>query len=113
MRNDKSSYFSRVDHLSREQLIRFQEDKCSPSEELKIKKHLETCRLCTEALEGIGSMENPMQLASITRRLHNRAFRKFLLRKKIYSPLDLLTYLLIAFVLGIIIIFFLWYFRTA
>jgi len=110
MRNNQQSYYP-GGHLSREQLVRYLANQLAASEELKIRNHLLDCRLCKEALEGMETMENPLHLSRITRRLHSRAFHKFLKKKNNFFPISPAIYLAVIMVLGIIVLFSLWFFR--
>ena len=57
MKNPDNTYTSPYDHLSHDQLIRYQQDKMDDAEMHRVERHLLECELCSDALEGLELLE--------------------------------------------------------
>lgn len=89
-------------HLSLTELQEYSRGKHSRADEHRIELHLMECRLCSDALNGLSELKDPMRLVNITRELHSRAKHKNQYRKKIFSSIQLVSILLILLLLILI-----------
>ena len=55
----KMSHLSNDQHISQEQLLRYVEDDCSRTEMRDIDRHLATCPMCSDAVEGLMLLSEP------------------------------------------------------
>jgi len=60
------------DCLSEEQLKLYLQQKLSASEQYQIENHLIDCELCTDALEGLRLVENPIELSNVVTELNQQ-----------------------------------------
>jgi len=92
-----------TEHLSSDDLLRYHRHELRGEELRRIEEHVGACELCRDALNGIEQMPDAMRLYRITHELKRRSSRRLLRRKKIFSILDLVTVILIVFLLGMLV----------
>jgi hypothetical protein len=109
--NGNKNMFSSSQHLSREDLIRYNRNALNEKELHEMEKHLVDCELCSEALEGISEMKNSSSLYEVSKELHLRARKKHLLKKKIFSQNELIAIFAVAFLILFIILVSIFFFR--
>ena len=91
-------------HLSSDELLKYHR-RLLPIEEMEvIQRHLEGCELCSDALKGLGEMQDAVHIYNITHEIRKRMKKRISVRKKIFTGLDLLSIILILFILGLIIL---------
>lgn len=90
-------------HLSSEHLLKYYRHQLSETEQKAVDNHLSSCELCTDAYTGMQEMHDSLQLYNIVHELKLRMKKRVVVRKKIFSRFDLLSYVLILFVLGVVI----------
>ena len=91
-------------HLSSEELLRYHRRLLSKEEIDAVKQHLNGCELCSDALNGMAEMQDAKHIYDITHELRLRMKKRISVRKKIFTGLDLLSIILILFILGIIML---------
>ncbi|MBL0104879.1 MAG: hypothetical protein IPP51_14635 [Bacteroidetes bacterium] len=96
-------------HLSSEDIIRYQSQLMNSAEMHRVEKHLLECSLCDEAMHGISKMDDSMHLYKLMHDLKQRGRKKYKPAKKIFALVDINTLLILFFILGILI-FIGWYF---
>lgn len=85
MNNPEQTYNNPQEHLSQDQLIRYQEDRMDDAEMHRTERHLLECELCSDALEGI-SLLQPQQSEFHLQDLQNRLSGSLQSRKAASSP---------------------------
>jgi hypothetical protein len=90
-------------HLSSEELLSFHRHLIPDDESKRISLHLGECELCSDALKGISEMNDAKNIYNITHDLRKRLTKRRLARRAIFSRFDLITLLLLFFVLGLIL----------
>lgn len=91
-------------HLSREQMLNYLQGKLGKAERHEVEKHLVDCDFCNDALEGLKRMEEDSRILTIADELQKLARKRKVVRKKIFTQLDLIT--LFALLFLILFIFF-------
>src|SRR3954462_11025512 len=91
MSNKSSKLFSETPHLSQEQMMDYMRHRLTGSELHEVEKHLVDCKLCNEALEGIKKVKKESRILTITEELRKLARKRKLVKRKIFSLLDLIT----------------------
>ncbi len=93
------------EHLSSEGLFRYYRGLVHGEDAERIERHLSDCELCTDALNGIAEMEDAMNIYNITHDMRNKMRKKRgSIRKKIFSGSDLVSIVLVLFIIGLIIL---------
>jgi hypothetical protein len=59
-------------HLSSSELLEYSRGSLSPAEQHRLERHLLDCELCTEALKGVGEMNEALRIHEITRELRKK-----------------------------------------
>lgn len=90
-------------HLSNDDLLKYHRKLLSAEEVSGIKNHLEACTLCSDALKGIAEMNNAMQVFAISHELKKRMKKRLSVKRTIFSRFELLTILLVFFIIGLIL----------
>jgi hypothetical protein len=91
-------------HLSSDELLRYHRHLLSKEEMDAVKQHLHGCELCSDALNGMAEMQDAKHIYDITHEIRMRMKKRVSVRRKIFSGLDLLSIILILFILGLIIL---------
>ena len=107
----KTDNFSSA-HLSSDELSRFHRHLVTEAERIVIEKHLDECELCSDAMNGMSVMNDDIQMYKITHDLKKRMRSRQSVRKKVFSGIDLVTILLILFIIGLVV-FIAFYFIIA
>ncbi len=99
-----SKNISTFTHLSSEQLLSYNRRLLNAEELKNVEEHLTGCELCSDALKGVSEMNDALKIYSITHELKKRIRKRVSIRKNIFSRTDLISIIMVAFVLGIIIL---------
>ena len=91
-------------HLSSDDLLKYHRHLLSKDENDAIEKHLNGCELCSDAMKGIAEMQDAVHIYNITHEIRKRMKKRISVRKQIFSRLDLLSIILILFILGLVIL---------
>ena len=91
-------------HLSSDNLLKYYRHLLTKEENDAIDNHLKVCELCSDALKGVAEMQDALNIYNITHEIKLRINKRVSVRKKIFSGLDLLSIIMILFVLGLIIL---------
>jgi TolA-binding protein len=71
------SQLSNEQHLTQDQLLRYVEDDCSRTEMREIDRHLTTCALCSDAVEGLMLLPEPsVTLDNLNKRIDAQVWEK-------------------------------------
>ena len=97
----QDEYFSK--HLSNDDLLKYHRGLFSDEEHGILENHIKQCELCSDALKGIAEMNNALHSYTITHELRKRMHRKLKPKRTIFSRFDILSLLLIFFIIGLII----------
>ena len=110
MSNNSSKLFSETPHLSQAQMMDYLRHHLVGKELHEVVKHLVDCKLCNEALEGLKKIKEESRIITITDELRKLARKRKLVKRKIFSQLDLITLFslifLIIFLLVIAVLLF-------
>jgi hypothetical protein len=90
-------------HLSSEELLRFSCHEMPAEEENSIRRHLENCELCSDALKGVAEMQDAMGIFNIMYDLRKNMRHKLVPKKKILYRFELITILISFFIVGLIL----------
>src|SRR5436309_725183 len=108
--SNKANVFSQTPHLSREQMSDYLSHRLVGKELHEVESHLIDCSFCSEALEGIKKIKAESRILSISDDLRKLARKRKLVKRKIFSQLDLITLFtlifLILFLIAIAVIMF-------
>lgn len=91
-------------HLSSENLLKYHRKQLSDEDRTSIESHFSGCELCSDALNGMKEMNDVLHIYNITHELRNRLKKRNSIRKKIFSQIDLITIVMILFILGLLIL---------
>lgn len=90
------------EHLTGDRLQRYRSGRMSSEERAAADRHLQSCQLCSEAVEGIGRLDTPEQLDRIRRDLHRRVAERLLNPRRLfpehYLPILLITMVVLAII---------------
>jgi ferric-dicitrate binding protein FerR (iron transport regulator) len=93
---------SAVDHLTGDRLQRYRSGRMNAEERKAVERHLLSCQLCSEAVEGIGKMQTPEHLDRIRRDMHRRISERLRNPRRIFPehflPVLLITLVVLALV---------------
>jgi tetratricopeptide (TPR) repeat protein len=71
------SHLTNEQHISQENLLRYVEDDCSRLEMREIDRHLATCPMCSDAVEGLMLLSEPsMAVAHLNKRIDEKVLEK-------------------------------------
>ena len=71
------SHLTNEQHISQENLLRYVEDDCSRTEMREIDRHLATCPMCSDAVEGLMLLSEPsMSVAHLNKRIDEKVAEK-------------------------------------
>jgi hypothetical protein len=104
MDNNGSKLFSETPHLNREQMMDYLHHRLAGKELHDVEKHLVDCSLCNEALEGAKRIRDESRIVTITHELRRLARKRKLVRRKMFSQLDLVSLFGIVFLIIFLII---------
>ena len=90
-------------HLSNDDLLKFHKRLLPEKENSQIENHLKQCNLCSDALKGVAEMKNAIYIYTITHELKKRMKKRLSPHKTIFSRFDLISILLILFIIGLIL----------
>ena len=76
-----NTYFTVSGHLTLEALGKYSSGDLPEKDRLKIKSHLETCEMCSDALEGIGSWVDEEKLENTIAEINSKLIEKHLRKK--------------------------------
>ena len=76
-----NTYFTVSGHLALEALGKYSSGDLQEKDRLKIKSHLETCEMCSDALEGIGSWVDKGKLENTIAEINSKLIEKHLRKK--------------------------------
>lgn len=91
-------------HLSSDQLLRYNRRLLTLEELKNVEDHLKGCELCSDALKGVSEMNDALKIYNITHELKKRIRKRVTTRKNIFSSTDLISIIMVAFILAIIIL---------
>lgn len=103
MVSDKN-IFGKSAHLETGQLLNYIRRSLSKAEEHEVERHLADCELCSDALEGLRKLDADTNMLVIASELHKMARRRNVVRKKIFSQLELVTVFAVTFLLIFLIV---------
>jgi PBP1b-binding outer membrane lipoprotein LpoB len=84
----KMSLLSNKQHISQEYLLRYVQDDCSRAEMREIDRHLATCPMCSEAIEGLLLLPEPtVAIAQLNKRIDGEIAEK-IVEKPIEIPVE-------------------------
>jgi tetratricopeptide (TPR) repeat protein len=82
------SHLTNEQHISQENLLRYVEDDCSRLEMREIDRHLATCPMCSDAVEGLMLLSEPsMAVAHVNKRIDDKVAEK-INEKKVEIPFE-------------------------
>ena len=90
-------------HLSNDDLLKYHRQLLSADETYRIENHLKQCKLCSDALNGIAEMNNAMHVFAITHELRKRMKKRLSVKRTIFPRFELITLLLVFFIIGLIL----------
>ena len=91
-------------HLSSDNLLKYHRHLLSKDENDLIEKHLKDCEFCSDAMIGIAEMQDALHIYNITHEIKKRMKKRISVRRKIFTGLDLLSIIMILFILGLVIL---------
>jgi TolA-binding protein/anti-sigma factor RsiW len=84
----KMSQFSNEQHISQQDLLRYVEDDCSRTEMRAIDRHLATCPMCSDAVEGLMLLSDPsVAVAQLDKKIDEKVAEK-IVEKPIGTPVE-------------------------
>jgi hypothetical protein len=104
MTNSSSNIFSATPHLSREQMQRYISHRLTGSELHDVEKHLVDCRLCNDALEGMKQIKHESTIFTVTDELQKLAKKRKFVKRKLFSQFDIITLLVLVFLILFLIV---------
>lgn len=104
--------FTNTHHFTHDELIRFHHHLVTGRELHAMEKHLIDCKLCSEALTGLGEMENASLLYAVSNELHLKARRKKLWKTTIFSQIDLISIIAVAFLILFLLLMSIFFFSN-
>jgi hypothetical protein len=104
MDNKGSKLFSETPHLTREQMMDYLHHRLVGKELHEVERHLVDCSLCNEALEGAKKVRDESRIVTITHELRQLARKRKLVRRKVFSQMDLISLFGIIFLIIFLII---------
>jgi hypothetical protein len=99
-----SKLFSETPHLTRGQMMDYLHRRLVGKELHEVEEHLVDCSLCNEALEGVKKIRDESRIVTITHELRQLARKRKLVRRKIFSQMDLISLFGIIFLIIFLII---------
>jgi hypothetical protein len=97
-------------HLSSDELLNYQSNQLTKEDKARIELHLASCELCSDALKGFAGMNDTFKIYSITREIKQRIKKRKSIRRKIFSQTDIMSVILIVFIIGLIILLSFYFF---
>ncbi len=91
-------------HLSSDDLLKFHRGMLDAENKKAIENHFTGCELCKDALTGIAEMHDAMGIYHVTHELKKRMKKRATSRKKIFSRFDIISLIMIFFLLAILLI---------
>jgi hypothetical protein len=102
--------FYRSTHMTRDELVRAVHHLLSDHEQREMEMHLTDCELCSEALKGVAEMENASLMYEVSKDLHLRARKKYLLKRTIFSRNELIAIFAVVFLILFLIMMSVFFF---
>jgi hypothetical protein len=94
-----SNIFQSSSHLTTELLLNYLRHNLNSAEVRKVEHHLSDCELCSDALEGLKNLDKESSMQRISNELHKMAKARLVVRRKIFSQLDLITLFSVVFLI--------------
>src|SRR6186997_1046434 len=94
-----SNIFQSSPHLTTEQMLNYLRQNKSSAEAHDIERHLTDCELCSDALEGLKNLDKESSLLRISSELHKMARTRLVIRRKIFTQIDLITIFAVVFLI--------------
>ena len=102
--SNKENIFLQTSHLSSGQMSDYLSHRLVGKELHEVEKHLVDCQLCNEALEGLKRVKSESRLLTITGELRKLARKRKLVKRKIFTQLDLITLFSLIFLIIFLIV---------
>jgi hypothetical protein len=95
--------FSLSKHLTHEQIVAYKQHQLVGKELHEVEKHLVDCELCNDALSGFHNAPD-FNMMNAAEELRKMVKKRQLIRKPIFSQLDIITLMAIIFLIIFLII---------
>jgi hypothetical protein len=94
-----SNIFQSSTHLTTEQLLNYLRHNMESAEAHGVERHLTDCEFCSDALEGLKNLDRESSMQRISNELHKMARSRFVVRKKLFTRLDVISISAVAFII--------------
>ena len=96
--------FSSSEHLSTEQILNYLRNSLTRKEMHEVEKHLADCELCSDAIDGSKKLEADASLMKITSELQKMARKRKMVRRRIFSQIELISLFAVVFLILFLIV---------
>jgi hypothetical protein len=102
--DNKRKLFAQTPHLTNQQMMDYLHHRLIGKELHEVEKHLVDCSLCNEALEGAKKVRDASRIVTITHELRQLARKRKLVKRRLFSQLDLVSLFGVIFLIIFLII---------
>jgi hypothetical protein len=96
--------FRKSSHLTTGQMLNYLAHSVSRREAHDMERHLADCELCSDALEGLKKLDADSNMLSITAELQKMARKRKMVRRRIFSQMDLISVFAVVFLILFLIV---------
>ena len=103
MRKD-NTIFSATPHLSTGQMLHYLRGSMTRDAKHALEQHLSDCEMCSDALDGLRGLEAGTKPEVIISDLRSMARKRKIMRRKIFTPLELMSVFAVLFLILFLVI---------
>jgi len=96
--------FSPSSHLTTGQMLDYLRHRITKEEAHEVERHLADCEMCSDAIEGLKKLDADAKIQNITAELHKMARKRKVVRRKLFSQLDIISVFAVIFLILFLIV---------
>jgi hypothetical protein len=100
----EQNIFGDSKHLTTEQMLNYLGRGLSRQDAHAVERHLADCDLCSDALDGLKKLEADASMLTIASELQKMARKRKVVRRRIFSQLDLIGVFAVVFLILFLIV---------